>query len=196
MRILAFSDVHTDLAACEQIVAAGNDADLVIGAGDFAQRREGLAAVMEVLAPLAAKSIYVPGNNETFTELCAVTTATVLHGDRCEVGRVNIFGIGAAIPPLPPLPWGSFDLSEDEAEALFSLGGAPDILISHSPPKGVVDLHASAGSIGSTSLRDAIVRMNPRLVFCGHVHDCWGQSGLLGNSQVHNLGPTVNWFEI
>ncbi len=44
MKILAFSDVHCDHAACEALVAVAGQADLIIGAGDFAQRREPLVA--------------------------------------------------------------------------------------------------------------------------------------------------------
>ena len=51
-RILAFSDVHCDAHACATLVTEGAKADLVIGAGDFAQRREGLADTMGLLAPM------------------------------------------------------------------------------------------------------------------------------------------------
>ena len=42
MRVLAFSDLHRDQDAARAIVAASVEADVVIGAGDFATRREGL----------------------------------------------------------------------------------------------------------------------------------------------------------
>lgn len=196
MKILAFSDVHCDLDACRALVKAGADADLIIGAGDFAQRHDGLAETMAIMEPLAAKAIYVPGNNETTLALRAATSARVLHGEGALVNGIRIFGIGCAIPPLPPLPWVSYDLTEVEAKTILVTCETVDILISHSPPKGVVDRHISAGSIGSISVLDAIKRLQPRLVFCGHIHDCWGQTGKIDASQVANLGPTVNWFEI
>jgi Icc-related predicted phosphoesterase len=34
------------------------------------------------------------------------------------------------------------------------------------------------------------------LLLCGHVHDCWGQRGRIGKTQVVNLGPGVTWFEV
>lgn len=37
MKILAFSDLHCDEEAANRIVTAALEADLVIGAGDFAQ---------------------------------------------------------------------------------------------------------------------------------------------------------------
>ena len=196
MKLLAFSDIHRDAAACAAIVAAADTADLVIGAGDFASQHQGLAETMQHLAPISGKAVYVPGNNETVEALRAATDARVLHGEAMQFGGKSIFGIGCAIPPLPPLPWMSYDLTEEEAEALLTKAGKADILISHSPPKGVADELKGMGSIGSSAVRAAVERLQPDLVFCGHVHDCWGHSGRVGESEVHNLGPSVNWFEI
>ena len=196
MKLLAFSDIHCDRAACADIVAAAKAADLVIGAGDFASRHEGLSETMRILEPIASKAIYVPGNNETVEALRAATSARVLHGEPLEVGGNTVFGIGCAIPPLPPLPWQSYDLSEEAAEVLLVGIVHADILISHSPPNGVADVARGMGSIGSTAVRAAIERLQPALVFCGHVHDSWGHSGKIGRSMVHNLGPRVNWFEL
>ncbi|WP_116085121.1 metallophosphoesterase [Tropicimonas sp. IMCC34011] len=196
MRILAFSDVHRDLEACAGLIRAAEEADLVLGAGDFATSHEGLTEVMDALAPLAAKAVFVPGNNESLSALRDATTATVLHGETCTKSGVTIAGLGGGIPPLPPLPWGSWDLTEEEAETALAGIGSADILVLHSPPKGVADVVDGKGSVGSVALRDAIERIQPRLVVCGHIHDCWGRSGSIGTTSVNNLGPAPTWFEL
>lgn len=197
MRILAFSDLHLDAAAADAIVAAGAGADLVLGAGDFAIRRAGLAPFMARLRPIAAKAILVPGNNESSEELRAATGAVVLHGQVLRRGGLTIAGIGAAIPPLPPgLPWRSYDLSEDQAGTLLNDIDACDILISHSPPHGCADAHGQLGALGSHAIRAAAERLQPRLLLCGHIHDSWGQQGRIGQTRVVNLGPRPNWFEV
>ncbi|MFV2053844.1 metallophosphoesterase family protein [Aliiroseovarius sp. YM-037] len=195
MKILAFSDVHCDLDACARIVTAGRDADLVIGAGDFAEQHEGLAETMAALAPIAEKAIYVPGNGETAEALRAATKARVLHGEVAEISGITVAGLGCAVPPLPRLPW-SYDLSEEDAAALLAPIERCDILVTHSPPKGVADVIEGYGSLGSVAVRDAAERLQPQRLFCGHVHDCWGQGGQIGATEVRNLGPTVNWFEV
>ena len=43
MKLLAFSDLHVDVAAARALVESGRVADLVIGAGDFAQMHDGLS---------------------------------------------------------------------------------------------------------------------------------------------------------
>ncbi|MFQ6547117.1 metallophosphoesterase family protein [Aestuariibius sp. 2305UL40-4] len=196
MKILAFSDLHLDKEAAEAIVAAAEDADLVIGAGDFAQRRDGLADYMAKLEPFGKKAIYVAGNNESFDELVDATSALCLQGDVTMRGNIAIGGIGGATPPLPPIPWESWDLTEDAAANLLDRIAKADILISHSPPKGAADEHSRTGPIGSTAVRAAVERLQPHYLLCGHVHDSWGQTARIGRTTVMNLGPTPNWIEI
>ena len=49
MRVLAFSDLHHSARAARTIVAASRSADLVIGAGDFCNRRQALTGALELL---------------------------------------------------------------------------------------------------------------------------------------------------
>ena len=82
MKILAFSDLHLVEDLARDLVAVSHEADLVIGAGDFCNMRQGLARAMEMLAGLAAPTVMVPGNAESAEELhgCALPFMTVLHG--------------------------------------------------------------------------------------------------------------------
>lgn len=197
MRILAFSDLHMARARAADIVAASQDADLVIGAGDFCNMRQGLEDAIAMFADLAAPMIAVPGNAESAEELraAALPGMTVLHGEGCETGGIRFFGLGYAVPETPFGEW-SCDLSEETAAQMLADCDQADVMIVHSPPKGLVDTTSTGVSIGSTSIRAAIERVQPGLVLCGHVHDCWGKSGQIGDSFVQNLGPTVNWFDI
>lgn len=196
-RILAFSDLHHSRARAEELVAASADADFVIGAGDFCNHRQKQQEAMNLLGGISKPFITVPGNNESDEELrdAAHVGTTVLHGEATEISGLKIFGIGAGIPLTPFTDW-SFDLTEEAATVLLDRCGDVDILISHSPPKGIADKTSGGLSIGSTAVRECIERVQPKLVLCGHVHECWGQIGKIGKSLVHNLGPTANWFDL
>lgn len=188
MRLLAFSDLHLDTAAADALLTHAETADLVLGVGDFASQHAGLDEFMARLAPMDAKAIYVPGNNETDTALRAATGATVLHGQTVTRG-LTIAGLGGAVPPLPPqVPWPSFDLTEQAAaDRLAPLTGA--LLLSHSPAKGAVDRLGDGTALGSTAVRDWVTDHQPRLMLCGHIHDSWGQEAHIGATRVLNLGP-------
>ena len=140
MKILAFSDLHLARARAADIVAASGEADLVIGAGDFCNMRQGVDQAMEMLAGIKAPFVMVPGNNESEDELRAAAPAGahVLHGQSVEIGGLTLFGLGGGVPVTPFGAW-SWDLTEAEAADLLAGGDGADILVSHSPPKGIAD---------------------------------------------------------
>jgi Icc-related predicted phosphoesterase len=113
MRVLAFSDLHCDLGQAAELVRMSAEADVVVGAGDFASVHQGLGETIDALAAIEVPTLLVPGNNETEDALrdAAATwpAATVLHGDATTLEGTTFFGLGAGIP-VTPWDW-SFDLS-------------------------------------------------------------------------------------
>ncbi len=197
MKLLAFSDLHRDRRRAERLVDMAQEADVVIGAGDFATMHQGLERTIEALSAIAVPAVLVPGNAETDIELwqaCASwSSAHVLHGEAKEIAGLQFFGLGGAVPPTP-FPW-SFDLSEDEAAA--KLESCPDgaILVLHSPPKGYLD-EAQGRHLGSEAVLATIERRRPVLAVCGHVHPCWGREATVGTTPVVNVGPEGRFFDI
>ena len=193
MKLLAFSDLHRDLEQAATLVEMSADADVVIGAGDFASVHEGLGETISVLAAIETPTVLVPGNNETVEALREAasewTAATVLHGDHVAIAGTEFFGLGAGIP-VTPWDW-SFDLDDGAAAAMFDTYPAGAVLVLHSPPKGHCD-----GGFGSPALLAAIEEKRPRLVVFGHIHEAWGCTSEAGGAPLYNLGPTGTWLEI
>jgi Icc-related predicted phosphoesterase len=190
MRILAFSDLHRSFHRAERVVEKADGVDLVIGAGDFSSLGRGLDRMIGILAAISAPAVLVCGNHErpdVLRRVCAGwESATVLHGTGITVGDVPVWGLGGAVPPTP-FPWG-FDIPEDDAACLLDDCPEGGILVSHSPPSGVLDT-AMRRHLGSRSVLAAIERRRPRLVVCGHIHQCWGQEASIGPTRVLNAGP-------
>ena len=197
MKILAFSDLHLSKRHAAALVEASSEADLVIGAGDFCNMRHGIEDAMALLDGIDRPMILVPGNAESVEELSKVAPAHahVLHGSGVEIDGLRFFGLGYAVPQTPFGGW-SCDLSEAEAEAMLATCDGADVLVLHSPPRGVGDVSSRGHSLGSTAILEAIRRIAPKLAVCGHIHDSWGERGTIGPTEVVNLGPTPNWFEI
>jgi Icc-related predicted phosphoesterase len=191
MRLLAFSDLHTDTARAERLVEASEDADVVLGVGDFASVHSGLEETIAALRGITKPAILVPGNNETeeaLREACdGWESAIVLHGESTAIDGVEFFGLGAGVP-VTPWDW-SFDLTEEAAAA--KLADCPDgcVLAVHSPPRGHVDVSGAGEHLGSVAVLDAIVARQPRLALCGHIHESWGRRSEIGPTEVVNLGP-------
>jgi Icc-related predicted phosphoesterase len=197
MKLLLFSDLHRDTSAAKRIVDLAEGVDVVIGAGDFANERHGISTCIEILSRIQVPTVLVPGNNESCDELVAACAnwrnATVLHGTGIEIVGVPFFGIGGGIPITPFGEW-SYDFSEDDAAHLLRACSGGAVLVSHSPPKDSVDLSSSGRSLGSTAVRDAVIRLKPRLVVSGHIHGSAGRQVMVGRSPVVNAGPDgVKW---
>lgn len=186
MRVLAFSDVHCDLAAVEALVERARDVDVVAAVGDFARVHEGLEETVAPLRGIEVPVLLVPGNNETVDALRGVCEgwdgARVLHGESAEVDGVSFFGIGAGVPTTP-WDW-SFDLTEEEAGEMLAAMQEGSVLLSHSPPKGHVDK-----GFGSEAVARAAEEKGARAVLCGHIHEEWGNESRIGRTPVRNLGP-------
>ncbi len=198
MKLLAFSDLHRDLGQAAKLVEMSAQADVVIGAGDFASVHEGLEETIGALAAIETPTVLVPGNNETLDALRAAAAgwaaATVLHGEGTTIDGVEFFGLGAGIP-VTPWDW-SFDL--DDRTAGEKLAACPEgaVLVLHSPPRDHCDSAGDGSHFGSPALLEAIEEKRPRLAVCGHIHESWGCQSQIGVTPVRNLGPTGTWVEL
>ncbi len=198
MRILAFSDLHRDLGQGAKLVEMSAEADVVIGAGDFASVHEGLEETIDALSGIETPTVLVPGNNETVDALRAAagdwSAATVLHGEGTTIEGVEFYGLGAGIP-VTPWDW-SFDLDDEEATAMLSSCPENAVLVLHSPPRDHCDSAGGDSHFGSPALLRAIEEKRPRLTVCGHIHESWGCESQIGPTPVHNLGPKGTWLEV
>jgi Icc-related predicted phosphoesterase len=198
VKLLAFSDLHRDLGQAAELVAMSAEADVVIGAGDFASVHEGLAETIDALAAIETPTLLVPGNNETEEALREAAAgwqaAAVLHGGGVTVGGVEFFGLGAGIP-VTPWAW-SFDLDDEAATTMLAPCPPDAVLVLHSPPQGHCDANGSGDHFGSPALLRAIEEKHPRLAVCGHIHESWGCESKIGATPVRNLGPKGTWIEV
>jgi Icc-related predicted phosphoesterase len=197
MKLLAFSDLHRDRERAAHLVELAGEADVVVGAGDYATMRMGLEGMIEALSSITLPTVLIPGNAESDTELWQACSswpsAQVLHGETKQIEGVSFFGLGGGVPPTP-FPW-SFDLSEEEAAAKLESCPQNAVLVVHSPPKGYVD-EVHGRHLGSRSILEAIERKRPVLAVCGHIHQCWGGEAAIGTTPVVNVGPEGRLLEI
>jgi Icc-related predicted phosphoesterase len=198
MRILAFSDLHRDLGQGAKLVEMSAEADVVIGAGDFASVHEGLEETIGALSGIETPTVLVPGNNETVDALRAAaatwSAATVLHGEGTTIDGLEFFGLGAGVP-VTPWEW-SFDLDDEAATEMLTACPENAVLVLHSPPRDHCDSAGDGSHFGSPALLQAIEQKRPRLAVCGHIHESWGCESQVGPTPIRNLGPKGAWLEI
>jgi Icc-related predicted phosphoesterase len=192
MKLLLFSDLHNDFRTASKLVELANTVDVVVAAGDFCVARQGLDEIIAPLSAIAKPTVLVPGNSESDAELVQACrswkSARVLHGRGVTIAKTPFFGIGGGIPITPFGSW-SYDFSEDEAYDLLRDCPVDSVLVSHSPPAGMLDLSSDGRSLGSQAVRKTILLKKPNLVVCGHIHASAGQIDRIGETTVINAGP-------
>jgi hypothetical protein len=197
MKILIFSDIHGDLKAIEKVLAT--PADLYIAAGDLSTFSRGLERCGAALRPLGEKLWVLPGNHETDREVrdfCAKFGFVEFHRQVKQLAGTHWAGLGYSNPTPFNTPG---EYSEEEiAEALAAFEQAcPLHLVVHFPPHGTrLDRVMFGRHAGSTALRTWVERVQPAYLFCGHIHECAGQSDCLGATQCFNVGKQGYLMEV
>ncbi len=97
---------------------------------------------------------------------------TYLQDEACEIEGVRVFG-----SPWSPAH-GDWAFQADRGEPLRQkwqrIPDNTQILITHGPPRGILDRHVSGVPLGCEQLRERVLRLRPRLHLFGHVHESRG----------------------
>ena len=199
MKLLLFSDLHISQYHCKRLVALADQADLLVGAGDFGSLRKGIKKTVQWLQAINKPAVVVPGNAESYEELKHACedwkSATVLHGNGVEIAGVHFYGLGGGIPVTPFGSW-SYDFTEGEAQNLLKDCPPEAVLVSHSPPLGILDVSSRGQHLGSKAVRKIIEERSLPLVVCGHIHESGGKKTTLGDTTIINAGPGGVFFDL
>lgn len=197
MRLLIFSDIHSDYAALARLMAT--DADYYFAAGDLVNWARGLDRCGEVMKDKADRVYVIPGNHESvpqITDFCQRFGFHDFHGASMEIGGYHVAGLGCSSPTPFDTPG---EYSEDQfRERLAPFAGlAPLVMICHSPPYGTTldrirpNLHA-----GSHAMGEFIAANQPEYFFCGHIHEAAGVREDLGATVAINVGKQGYLLEL
>lgn len=159
------------------------EADLVIHAGDLFElgdpRLDPLGEMDDWFgASHAEKVICIGGNHDRLLEELPpgtqpFTHATYLLDSQVTVGGLSIYGS----PWCPDLAdFAFYATSEELREHWRKIPTGIDILVTHTPPAGILDRPRNGTvSLGCPLLRAELDRIRPRLHVFGHVHASYGR---------------------
>ncbi len=159
MRILHVSDVHCDSVALYRLLKS-LEYDLVAATGDLECVETAEVLVSKAKAPVLA----VTGNTDTAAVARVLREAGVLIDGRVvEAGGLRFAGVGGMDP-------------RGSIERLLSVlpEGGVDVLLSHHPPKGVLDRVFFGLRAGLRELWRVIEAARPGLHLFGHIHESPG----------------------
>lgn len=177
MKIVSFADTHRCVDGLKIPCA-----DVVICAGDFCNIGgfEDIIAFNQWFSELPAEyKIVVAGNHDVCFERNLSIAKTFLDDDLLylqdkliEINGINFYG---SPWQLPFMNW-AFNLPEDELRKKFThIPNEVDILITHSPPFGILDSTPAKKNLGSKSLLEKVMLVKPKFHIFGHIHHGYGQ---------------------
>lgn len=153
--------------------------DLLIHCGDICtfQREDEqvLQDIDEWFAEIPAAQVIVVGGNHDFMlqqQQFAFRHATLLQDSLIEVQGLSIYGS----PWCPELRGFAYYASDEELiERWRAIPRDIDVLVTHTPPYGYLDLPSSGQAhLGCRHLRAELARIRPRVHAFGHVHASYG----------------------
>ena len=195
VRLVLMSDTHGRHRDVEV-----PDGDLLIHAGDFTYFNGSTFAIRDFndwLSQLPHRTkIVIPGNHDSgfidsaYREL--ITEATLLVNEGIVMEGLKIWG-----SPVTPVDWGAFGPeTAEERECLFSrIPLDTDVLITHGPPRGILDgASKQKNPQGCAQLLAAVRQVKPRLHVFGHIHEQYGMFRSSGTLFVNAAlaGPDYN----
>lgn len=197
MRLLVFSDIHSDLRALERLLAM--EADYYFAAGDIVSWARGLERAGEMLARRAGKVYVIPGNHESESDIagmCERHGLINLHGLSIQAAGFHIAALGYSNPTPFHTP-GEYSEAEIAGRLAPFAELKPLILICHCPPKGTALDRAGAGlHFGSSAVKQFLEEHQPAYFFCGHIHEAEGARTNIGNTKGVNVGKRGFLLEI
>ncbi len=188
MRILLVADIHSSFTNFEEILK-NVDFDAVFIAGDITDFRvEDVRKADEIVSKYDTRCIAVHGNCDYESVLeVELDAMEFIHGRSVKIDDLTIFGVGGS--GYTPFNTPS-EYSEEEIESMLRSFEIVEnsILLSHCPPKGVLDRTFSGVHAGCSALRKFADQFD--LVICGHIHEAYGVHSKDGIFAV-NPGPAA-----
>lgn len=178
MKILHLSDTHGLHHRLKELP----EADIVVHSGDFCmfgEEREALDFLNWFCDLPYKHKIFICGNHDECLHDNSVDgldeNVYRLNNSSVEIEGMKFYGV-----PLPPLDDGSPRM----ARCYAAIPAYTDILITHTPAYGILDLDDSFDGefthYGSRELLERVVKIHPRVHLFGHIHRQHGITGQRG----------------
>lgn len=197
MKLLIFSDIHSNHKALERLMAT--EADYYFAAGDLVNWSRGLERCGEILQSRGGQVYVLPGNHESEAQIarfCEQFGFHNFHEQTIRIGNYQVAGLGYSNPTPFNTP-GEYSEAELAARLERFVPLKPLILVCHAPPYGTaLDRIRDGLHGGSKSVRDFVDRQQPEYLFCGHIHEAEGAAVEIGKTRAVNVGKRGYLLEL
>ena len=195
MKILAMADLHGDLELYLRMkeLFSSREIEAVVIAGDLLSAfrsdisvenamKEVAQSVVEILISFSKPVFYIMGNDDLVDLGYEDSRIRSIHCERVTLGKYSFVGYQYSLL----FTLGPFEKPETEIQkdmvAVARLIDVNTVLVTHSPAYGILDegipIPGRDVHVGSRSILDLIERNPVKAHIHGHIHNCFGRSGI------------------
>ena len=195
MKILAFTDVHTNKKMLTTLVKKAKQADILVCCGDLSVFGEGLKQSLKILAQAGKPLLIIHGNHEEERVVEELTLKHIVpfHRKSYRVDNYLFLGHGG----------GGFSMVDHKLEKRLAhfkekiRSGDKVIFVTHAPPYNTeLDYLPLFGHVGCRSITKAIRELKPQLFLCGHLHENFNVRQKMDKTLLLNPGPMGTFIDI
>ena len=175
MKLVMLSDTHNNFYNIDM-----PKGDVLIFAGDFSSNgsmNECIRFNNWLKKQNYKWKLYIPGNHELLFEKNSGFESFISEGINVnkkliKINNFNFFGFSYT----NPFNNYGYQMKEDVQEYYFQTiaPNKVDILITHGPPFGILDVDNFGKSLGSKPLLKYVNRVKPKIHVFGHIHESYG----------------------
>ncbi|MCS7121014.1 MAG: metallophosphoesterase family protein [Archaeoglobaceae archaeon] len=171
MKILILSDVHSSFENLKEILSSASY-DLIFLAGDLTNFiKEDVFKIDEIISKFG--EAYAVHGNCDYEEILGYDLDSInfVHAKSLNFEDFTLHGVGGSNLTLFSTP---SEYSEEQMEEFFKkfVFSERNFLLSHCPPKGILDLTKNGIHVGCNVVKKYVE--NFEVIFCGHVHEAFG----------------------
>jgi Icc-related predicted phosphoesterase len=192
MNLLLLSDSHGQNHGLPELIKQSM-AQVMIHAGDLTRygSRDDVRKFADLLREYKHfHKIVIAGNHDFCFEKYPDESRSILsdagiiylEDESIELDGVVFYGI----PWTPQFGnWAFMDTPDNLQERWSHVPHGTDVLISHGPPRGILDVTEDGESVGGIAHRNVVRSIRPKLNVFGHIHECYGQETYMGVDYVN-----------
>ncbi|CEG45970.1 Phosphoesterases [Plasmopara halstedii] len=213
LRVVCISDTHTKHRRIQNLP----DGDVLLHCGDFTNRgtHDEIRDFNDWLGTLPHRhKVVIAGNhdvsmdaveydqhwdkafrhmeyNDPSLSRALLTNCTYLENRSIVIEKIKFYG--SPMTPLISGRAGAFHLARGFADQQHwnKVPANVDVLVTHGPPYGILDLTVTGHHVGSeTLLRETLSRIRPRYHVFGHIHEAYGATRV-GNTVFVNAATST-----
>jgi Icc-related predicted phosphoesterase len=182
LHITMLSDTHNNTHDAIMPEIPTDMTSVLIHAGDFSFMGKP-TEIQDFIAWMSDQphdhKLWIPGNHELSLEdfpynievIDNESGATCIHNKEIEINGIKIFG--SSMTP----EFGNWAFMQSKTQAERYWRNAPDevdLLVTHGPPRGILDENRAGEPCGCPSLLSYVERVKPKVHCFGHIHESYG----------------------